>query len=82
MARKITINDIAKIAGVSKTTVSFYLNGRFEKMSQETKERIEKAIEKTNYRPNAMARSLNYKATQLIGVIIGDSYKLILLTRL
>lgn len=72
MARKITINDIAKLAGVSKTTVSFYLNDKFEKMSDETRQRIESAIEKTNYRPNAMARSLNYKQTQLIGVIIGD----------
>jgi DNA-binding LacI/PurR family transcriptional regulator len=72
MAKKITINDIAKLSGVSKTTVSFYLNGKFEKMSEDTKHRIESAIDKTNYRPNAMARSLNYKQTQLIGVIIGD----------
>jgi LacI family kdg operon repressor len=72
MARKITINDIAKLAGVSKTTVSFFLNGKFEKMSEDTRKRIESAIEKTNYRPNAMARSLNYKQTKLIGVIIGD----------
>jgi len=72
MAKKITINDIAKLSGVSKTTVSFFLNGKFEKMSEETKHRIENAIDKTNYHPNAMARSLNYKQTQLIGVIIGD----------
>ena len=36
---KITIKDIAEMAGTSKTTVSFYLNGKTEKMSEETKQR-------------------------------------------
>ncbi len=72
MSEKVTINDIAKLAGVSKTTVSFYLNGKFEKMSEETKRRLEDVISRTNYHPNTMARSLNYKQTYLIGVIIGD----------
>lgn len=72
MNEKITINDIAKRAQTSKTTVSFYLNGKTEKMSQETKERISKVIEETNYRPSMAARSLNAKETRLIGVIIGD----------
>ena len=35
MKSKMTISDIAKLANVSKTTVSFYLNGKFEKMSEE-----------------------------------------------
>ena len=72
MSEKITINDIAKLAGVSKTTVSFYLNGKFEKMSEETRAKLEDVIARTNYYPNTMARSLNYKQTYLIGVIIGD----------
>ena len=72
MSEKITINDIARRAGTSKTTVSFYLNGKTDKMSLETKERIEKVIEETNYRPSMAARSLNAKETRLIGVIIGD----------
>lgn len=72
MSEKITINDIAKRAKTSKTTVSFYLNGKTDKMSQETKERIGKVIEETNYRPSMAARSLNAKETRLIGVIIGD----------
>jgi len=72
MSHKITINDIAKLAKVSKTTVSFYLNGKFDKMSLETKNRIAQAIEKTEYQPSIVARSLNSKRTRLIGVIIGD----------
>lgn len=72
MAEKITINDIAKLAGVSKTTVSFFLNGKYEKMSVETKTKIQEVIDKTNYHPNTVARLLNAKKTFLIGVIIGD----------
>ena len=72
MSEKVTINDIAKLAGVSKTTVSFYLNGKFDKMSEETRQRLENVIARTNYYPNTIARSLNYKQTHLIGVIIGD----------
>ncbi len=72
MSGRITINDIAKLAGVSKTTVSFYLNGKFDKMSEETRARLEEVIARTNYYPNTIARSLNYKQTHLIGVVIGD----------
>jgi len=70
--KNITISDIARLAGVSKTTVSFYLNGKRNKMSAETCSKIEEIIQKTNYHPNTMARSLNSKQTNLIGVIIGD----------
>ncbi|WP_303972805.1 LacI family DNA-binding transcriptional regulator [Streptococcus merionis] len=69
---KVTIKDIATLAQTSKTTVSFYLNGKFEKMSQETRERIAKVIRETNYKPSALARSLNDKGSRLIGVLIGD----------
>ncbi len=72
MKKKITINDIAKLAGVSKTTVSFYLNGMHEKMSEETGRRIASAIEATGYKPNMAARSLNRKNSSLVGIIIGD----------
>ena len=72
MQRKVTIKDIAELAQTSKTTVSFYLNKKFEKMSEETQKRIKEAIELTNYKPSIAARSLNAKTTKLIGVIIGD----------
>ncbi|MDO4666300.1 MAG: LacI family DNA-binding transcriptional regulator [Streptococcus sp.] len=72
MGNKITIKDIAEMAQTSKTTVSFYLNGRYGKMSQETRKRIEKVIQQTNYKPSIVARSLNSKISRLIGVLIGD----------
>ena len=72
MKQKVTINDIARIADVSKATVSFYLNGKFEKMSDKTHARIKKAIEETGYQPSVAARTLNSKSAHLFGVIIGD----------
>ena len=45
---KITIKDIAEMAGVSKTTVSFFLNGKIDKMSPETRNKIQEIIQKTN----------------------------------
>lgn len=70
--KKVTIKDIAEMSGVSKTTVSFYLNGKTQKMSDETKHKIEKVIRETNYKPSMVARSLNSKSSKLIGVLIGD----------
>lgn len=70
--KRITINDIATMAGTSKTTVSFYLNGKTERMSEATQERIKAAIAKTGYEPSPIARGMNAKRTQLLGVIIGD----------
>ena len=75
MSKKVTIRDIAEIAGVSKATVSFFLNGRHDKMSAETYQRILKAIEQTGYRPSVAARSLNSKSPHLFGVIIGNITK-------
>lgn len=72
MSNKITIKDIARLSMTSKTTVSFYLNGKTEKMSEETQKRIQAVIDKTNYQPSVLARSLNAKSMKLIGVIIGD----------
>lgn len=69
---KFTIKEIAEMAQTSKTTVSFYLNNKHEKMSEETKKRIERVIRETGYKPSVVARSLNSKNTKLIGVLIGD----------
>ncbi|RVU86435.1 LacI family transcriptional regulator [Leucothrix sargassi] len=70
--KKIRILDVANHAGVSKSTISHYLNGRFARMSLETKERISKTIEELNYTPSHIARSLKSNSTNTIGVIVRD----------
>lgn len=65
----VTINDVAREAGVSITTVSRVLNNNYP-VKKETREKIEKAIEKLSYKPNAMARSLITKRTSMIGVVV------------
>lgn len=70
--KKLTINEIAEKAGVSKTTVSFYLNGKTYKMSEDTKQRIQQIIDETGYEPSAAARAMKAKSSRLIGVILGD----------
>ena len=67
-----TISIVSERAGVSKTTISRYLNGKYEHMSEKTKLRIKDIIEELDYRPNIIARSLKSKKTGLIGVIVSD----------
>ncbi|WP_034553255.1 LacI family DNA-binding transcriptional regulator [Carnobacterium funditum] len=70
----VTINDIAKQAGVAKSTVSRYLNGG--SVSQKTKEKLGLIVAETGYIPNTFAQSLKAKKTAIIGTIIPrlDSY--------
>lgn len=68
----ITINDVAKAANVSKTTISRYLNGKFEYMSQDTRKRIQSVIEELKYRPSNVAQTLKSNKSGMIGVIIAD----------
>jgi len=68
--KKVTMADVAKLANVSKSTVSQYLNKRYEYMSEETRKRIAQAIEELGYQPNVIARSLKQKTTATIGVIV------------
>ena len=72
MMKSITIADVAKCAEVSKSTVSQYLNNRFDYMGEDTKQRIAKAIEELGYQPNIVARSLKQKSTSTIGVIVAN----------
>ena len=65
---KININEIAKLAGVSRATVSRYLNNGY--VSEEKRNIIAKVIEDTGYIPSAQARILRTKKSKLIGVII------------
>lgn len=69
---KLTIEDIAKMAGVSKGTVSRVINHNPEGVSEETRNRILKIIEEVGYVPNRMARSITVSETKTIGLIIPD----------
>lgn len=70
--KKIRMIDVATKANVSKSTVSQYLNGRFEYMSESTRDTIKSAIKELNYIPNHIARSLKTNKTKTIGVIVRD----------
>ncbi len=62
------INDVAKAAGVSKTTVSRVLLGG-EKVKPDTREKVLDAIRKLNYTPNTSAQMLAKKSSRVFGVI-------------
>lgn len=70
--KKITISDVAEKAGVSKSTVSQYINQRYKYMSSETKERIERVINELNFRPNDNARNLKVKKTKVVGILVAN----------
>ncbi|MFS0637386.1 substrate-binding domain-containing protein [Mesobacillus foraminis] len=69
---KVTMADVAREAGVSKSTVSQFLNKRYEYMGEKTKRKIEEAIEALGYRPNFIARSLKQKRTSMVGIIVAN----------
>ena len=62
------LDDVAKLANVSKTTVSRVLNKRGY-LSQETIDKVYDAMEKLNYQPNPVARQLYNKKTNIIGLL-------------
>ena len=72
MANKVTIDQVAAICGVSKTTISRYLNHKYENISAETRQRIEQVITELNYRPDRSAQRLKASRSMLIGCCIGD----------
>ena len=64
-----TIKDVAREAGLSVGTVSRVLNSRGY-LSEETRRKVEDAMERLGYEPNAIAQSLSKKASRLVGVIV------------
>lgn len=63
------IKDVAKMAGVSISTVSRVINNT-AKVNEDTRARVEKVLQETNYRPNVLARELQQKKTNTIGVLM------------
>jgi LacI family transcriptional regulator len=66
-----TISDVARRAGVSAMTVSRVINNSGY-ISPETRERVEKAIADLGYVPNALARSLRFKQTKTLALVLTD----------
>ncbi|MEH7461356.1 LacI family DNA-binding transcriptional regulator [Bacillus thuringiensis] len=64
-----TIKDVAKLAGVSVATVSRVLNQNGY-VHEDTLQKVKRAIELLDYKPSAVARSLNNKSSRLIGLIV------------
>lgn len=68
MRQKVTIQDIANMVNVSKSSVSRYLNNGY--VSEENAKKIKEAIEKTGFETNFFAKRLKTKRSGLIGIVI------------
>jgi len=67
-----TLDQVAKIAGVSRATVSRVVNNS-PKVSPRTREKVKKAIKESGYKPDAVARSLAKNETGIVGLVIPES---------
>jgi LacI family transcriptional regulator len=68
----VTLNDVARHAGVSKSTVSNVVRGATP-VAALTRSRVEAAISQLGYRPNEIARALKQQATRTLGLVITDT---------
>ena len=64
----LNIIDIAKLAGVSKSTISRYFNNGY--VGEESRNKIQKVLDETGFHPQRQAKSMRTKKTNLIGVIV------------
>ena len=72
MRRKaVTIKEVAKLAGVSTTTVSYVIN-KTGFLTEQTRAKVLKVINEIGYRPNIVARSLRSRKTGTVGLIVCD----------
>ena len=67
----ITLKEIARMCGVSASTVSNILNGK-RNVSEETRKKVLEIVTKTQYQPNSIAQGLRNQKTRLIGIIAED----------
>jgi LacI family transcriptional regulator len=68
----VTLNDVARRAGVSKSTVSNVVRGAAP-VAPSTRRRVEGAISELGYRPTEVARALKQRSTQTLGLVITDT---------
>lgn len=64
------IQDVARLAGVSTTSVSNFLNNRMGQMRPDTQRKIQQAIEQLGYRPNNAARQLKTGVASMVGLLV------------
>src|SRR3954466_10058433 len=69
--QRATVRQVAEGAGVSRSTASFVLTGRHKDMriSEDARQRVLRAAQELDYRPNLMARSLRTKVTRTVALI-------------
>ncbi len=66
-----SMKDVARLSGVSTSTVSRVINGSFP-VDEDTRIKVEKAIRQINFKPNLMARGLRMKSANLIGIVVPE----------
>lgn len=69
MAQRLNLEEIGRLAGVSRSTVSRVVNGETN-VSEDAKRRVDAVISETGYRPHAAARSLASRRTGVVGLVI------------
>ncbi len=69
-----TIDEIARMAGVSKTTVSLVINkkSRRGRISQDTEKRVLEVVRRTGYSPNMLARGFRLSRSRTLGLVVPD----------
>ena len=72
--KRLTLSDIARLAGVSKTTASIILNNRGDdfRIKAETRQKVREVAQQYGYRANAYAKALQARKTNVIGMVIPD----------
>lgn len=70
--RKPSSKDVAELAGVSRATVSRAFNATY-KMDKATRQKVIDAADALQYRPNAIARSLNQQRTNIVGILVRNT---------
>jgi DNA-binding LacI/PurR family transcriptional regulator len=69
--KRYTMKDVAQRAGVTQPTVSHVINGTAS-ISKDVRDRVNRVIEELDYRPNAIAKCLKTKRTNIVGIVIPD----------